>query len=303
MNKNNKKSFIKTAIFVIIIAIGSASSCDYLNVDNYFDDEFKLDSTFTQTRYILAYMWGMTTMIPDEAATIRVNNTPGPYATDEGFINVRVGNIVYNGSNFTMGFITPDNLRELNTWGTYYRIIRICNTILTRMGEAPDMTLADQRLIEGYTRFFRAYAYYNLLMNFGPPIILGDEIVNNNEDLAYYDRPRSTYDEAVQYICDEFEAAQRFLPVRHSIMDFGRPTRGAALALMARLRLIHASPLYNGGDISRRYFSNWRRSTDNAHYISFQNYDEERWAILIPILTIGLSPLAPEAKNGLKAKN
>ena len=273
------KPFIRTVIiFVVTLTAGIFSSCDYLNVDKYFDDEFKLDSTFTQTRYVEAYMWGMTTMFPDEAATIRYNNTPGPYAADEGFINVRVGNIVYNGSNFSMGYITPDDLKELNTWGTYYKIIRISNTILTRMGEVPNMTLVDRRKIEGYTRFFRAYAYYNLLVNFGPPILLGDEVVRNNEDIEYYDRTRCTYDDAVEYICDEFEAAARFMPVKLSIMDFGRPTRGAALALAARVKLMHASPVFNGGDAARRYFSNWQRKTDNVHYVS-QTYDERRWAV------------------------
>ncbi|MDR1171460.1 MAG: RagB/SusD family nutrient uptake outer membrane protein [Bacteroidales bacterium] len=263
----------------VLIMLALLSSCkDFLDVDNYFDDEFKLDSTFTQTRYVEAYMWGMVSMFPDEAFTLRVNNTPGPFATDEGFINIREGNIVYNGINFAMGFITPDDLKELNTWGTYYDVIRICNTILTRMSEVPNMTYADQRKIEGYTRFFRAYAYYNLLMNFGPPILLGDEIVKNNEPLAYYDRPRSTYDAAVAYICSEFEKAASFMSLEVSIMDFGRPSKGAALALSSRVKLIHASPLFNGGNVARRYYGNWRRKTDDSLYIS-QTYSERRWAL------------------------
>ena len=85
-------------------------------------------------------------------------------------------------------------------WGTYYKVIRKCNTILNRMDEASDMTPVNRRYIEGYTRFWRAYAYYNILIDFGPPILLGDEVVANNESLEYYDRTRSTYDEAVEYI-------------------------------------------------------------------------------------------------------
>ena len=274
------KNIIKTIITFTVIAVFSEvlPSCkDFLNVDKYFDSEFNLDSTFTQSRYVEAYMWGMTTYIPDEARVLSWANTPGPYATDEAITSIQENNSL-NGASFVMGHIAPDNLRELNTWGDYYKVIRICNTILTRMNEAPDMTPADHRKIEGYTRFFRAYAYYHLLMNFGPPILLGDEVVNNNEDITYYDRARCTYDEAVAYICDEFEAAAILMPVTVNIMDFGLPTRGAALALIARIRLIHASPAYNGGDAARNYFGNWRRKTDQMQYVS-QSYEEKRWAI------------------------
>ena len=276
------KTFIKSSIiFVIAIVAGIFSSCDYLNVDKYFDEDFKLDSTFTQTRYVEAYMWGMVNMFPNEAATIADNNTPGPCATDEGIISMRAAWQNMNGVSFAYGLISPDNLRELNTWGTYYKIIRICNTILTRMDEAPDMTQIDRRRIESYTRFYRAYAYYNILLNFGPPILLGDEVINNNEDIAYYDRARSTYDDAVAYICSEFEAASRFMDAKQAVMDFGIPTKGAALALSARLKLIHASPVFNGGGPNgeaRRYLGNWRRKTDQEPFIS-QTYEEKRWAV------------------------
>jgi len=34
---------------VLLIAIASTTSCkDYLNIDNYFDDEFNIDSAFSK---------------------------------------------------------------------------------------------------------------------------------------------------------------------------------------------------------------------------------------------------------------
>jgi hypothetical protein len=82
----------------------------------------------------------------------------------------------------------------------------------------------------------------------------------------------------MEYICTEFEQAATFMPVSVSIMDFGRPTKGAAYGLVARLRLIHASPLFNGGQAARTYFGNWTRKTDGVHYVS-QTPDKKRWAI------------------------
>ena len=128
------------------------------------------------------------------------------------------------------------------------------------------------------TRFLRAYAYYKILTVFGPPIIVGDEVIPSNEELVAYDCTRSTYDEAVEYICSELEAAAVSLPATRPIMEFGRPTKGAAYGLIARIRLYHASPLFNGGAAAKRCFGTWKRSSDDAYYVS-QTYDESRWAL------------------------
>lgn len=262
-----------------------ATSCsDYLNIDNYFDDEFNIDSVFTNSRYMEAYMWGAAAMFPDEAQTIRFGYTPGPMAADEGFNGLTGGGSgnVYYGMDFATGRITPDFYGDgspnLNQWGKYYKIIRKCNSILQNLDVPKDLTNEYRLRIEGYTRFIRAYAYYNIIVDYGPPILLGDEVVNTNESIEYYDRPRATYDEAMDYICEEFEKSALLLDKEVSILDFGRPTKGAAYALIARLRLIHASPLFNGGTVASSYFGNWKRKTDDVYYVS-QQYDEKRWAV------------------------
>lgn len=275
---------IAKSILAIQLLFMVISCKDYLNIDNYFDDEFNIDSAYANTRYIEAYMWGAAALFPDESSTVRSNYTPGPMATDEA-INGLTGTgttNVYYGMDFVTGNITPDfyggGSVTLNQWGKYYKIIRKANNVLKNIDVPRDMSYADRNRIEGYTRFIRAYAYYNLIIDFGPPILLGDEIVNTNEDIAYYDRPRATYDEAMEYICGEFEKAAIQLPTDVGLLDFGKPTKGAAFALIARLRLIHASPLFNGGAVANSYFGSWTRKTDGVHYVS-QQYDEKRWAV------------------------
>ena len=282
-----KKSLIikiARAIIIVQLFVFGTSCKDYLNIDEYFDDEFNIDSAFVNARYMEAYMWGAAAMFPDEAQTIRYGYTPGPMATDEGFNGLTGGGSsnVYYGMDFATGRISPDFFGDsnpnLNQWSNYYKIIRKCNSVLQNLDRPTDLTNADRLRIEGYTRFIRAYAYYNILVDYGPPILLGDDVVNTNEALEYYDRPRATFDEAMEYTCGEFEKAAQLLPREISILDFGRPTQGAALGLVARLRLIHASPLFNGGPVASSYFGTWKRSSDNAHYVS-QKYDESRWAV------------------------
>jgi hypothetical protein len=262
----------------ILFLTACLSSCkDFLSVDKYFSNELKLDSVFAQKRYVEAYLWGTVNYFPDEGLIFRNCYTPGPLATDEAF-TLFVSKNAYQGMGFVLGEITPDELSTLNSWGTLYKIIRKCNTILARIDEASDWTTSERLRVLGYTRFYRAYAYYNILMNFGPPILLDDEILETNEVMEYYDRSRCTYDEAMEYICTEFEAAATFLPLKVALLDFGRPTKGAAYGLVARLRLIHASPLFNGEQAARTYFGTWTRKTDGVHYVS-QTPEKKRWAI------------------------
>ena len=271
---------MKKIIYILILLPILFGSCkNFLSIDNYFSDELKLDSVFSQARYTEAYLWGISENFIDEGSLMQDTYTPGPLATDEAFTVMSTA--YYKGMAFVLNEVSAANVGSqgrLNYWPTMYTVIRKANTLLSRIDEVPDLTTVAKFKLIGFARFMRAYAYYNILLNQGPPILLGDEIVANNESLEFYNRARSTYDEAVEYICSEFEEAAKYLDPAVPIMYFGRPTRGAAYGLIARLRLYHASPLYNGGAAAHSAFSTWKRKSDGAQYIS-QTYDEKRWAV------------------------
>ena len=70
-------------MFFLVQAVMLVTSCsNFLNIDNYFDDEFNIDSVFTNARYMEAYMWGAAAMFPDEAQTIRNRWRPTKDLTD-----------------------------------------------------------------------------------------------------------------------------------------------------------------------------------------------------------------------------
>ena len=287
---------MKTNIFKTFFAwtmaaiIGMSPSCNFLSIESYIENDLKLDSIFSQRRLLEDFMWGVTKYLPaDEGSIIHEEDnsngynhwgyTPGPLATDEAFTTWPTWS--YPGMAYVMGEINANNLGPFrNRWNQWYQAIRQCNMVLDRMKECEDCIKTDMDRFTGYTKFMRAYAYYLLLMNFGPVIILYDEVVPNNEVLEFYDRPRDLYDKCVDYICEQFEEAAIDLPYRqeNQVMDFGRPTKGAAYGLVARLRLQHASNLFNGGQAARSYYANWTRKTDGAHYIQ-QTYDPGRWAV------------------------
>ena len=269
--------YLKHLIIVAFIALYcSMSSCNYLNVDDYFMDTLGYDSIFQNKLNLQQYLWGTAAFFYDEGAIWGSTYTPGVVGSDEAF--TMWDHDEYPGTQFVLGNINPDNLMSMNVWPQMYKIIRKNNLIFQRIDECKDLTTLEEREILGYAHFMRAYAYYHILMNFGPVVLIGDETLETNEKPEYYNRERATYDESVDYICDELELAAKYIPLTVSMGQFGRPTRGAAYGLIARLRLQQASPLFNGGAAAKTHFASWKRTVDGVDYVS-QQYDEKKWAV------------------------
>lgn len=262
------------------MCLSTLTSCNYLNIaDNYFTDEIQMDSVFANKRNVEAYLWAIPDCFGDQGSLYQNSHTPGPMATDECFTMFQTLTYNYYGMSFVLGEINADNLYSFYSYYAQdYQAIRKCNELLANINKASDLTTTARLVDYSYAKFLRAYAYYRLLLDFGPPILLGDKVVSSSASLAEYNRPRATYDEAVDSICNEFEEAAKGLPKTVSLMQFGRPTQGAAYGLIARLRLYQASPEFNGGSAAKRYFGNWKRTSDGADYVN-QTYDEKRWAV------------------------
>ncbi len=271
------KNRIKILLGAVIGSSLLFSSCNFLDVDSYFQATFKEDSIFHSMKNAEGYLWNTPTRFPDAGAIWGNSWNPGETASDE--ITVRWQTNEFWGAQFSIGKINSRNLPQ-DLWYTMYVVVTRCNRMLENVGKVPDMTEADRRRYIGYVHFMRGYAYYHLLMNYGPLLIVGDEVLSTSESAEYYNRERSTYDESVDYICNEFKLATQGIygPTEQSISYSDRPTKGAALALIARLRLFQASPLFNGGDAARQCFSNWQRKSDGADYVN-QTYDPDRWAV------------------------
>ncbi len=251
------------------------TSCDYLNVDAYFEDTINIDSVFQNKVYLEKFLWGAAALLPDESNIFDHSYYPAILGSDEGFT---MWESAYYSQRFPLDQITADDMGPMNIWERMYQVIRKANTILSRIDECKELTAQDKREMVGYAHFLRGYAYYFLLLNYGPLLIVGDDIYETSLPSDAYQKYRSTYDESVDYVCGELEKAATYIPSVVPIQTFGRPTKGAAYGLIARLRVYAASPLFNGGQAAKRYFSNFTRQSDGVHYIS-QEYDEKKWAI------------------------
>ena len=259
-------------IFALLVVI-SMPSCNYLDVADNFEESFKWDSIFVNKRNLERYVWNIPTLFPDEGYKF---DKLGSYACDEAF-SIMISD--YTALDYVQGNITPTNLRAFNIWNNMYIVVRKVNTVLANIDKTADLEDGSREKNEllGYLYFMRAYAYYRLVMHYGPIVILGDDVLETNEETEYYDSVRATFDESVDYVCNELERAAALMPETVSASFFGRPVSGSALGLSARLRLIQASPLWNGGLAARRTYGTWLRTTDRVNYVS-QTYDERKWA-------------------------
>lgn len=116
---------------------------------------------------------------------------------------------------------------------------------------ANELKAAERDQYYGQVIFLRALFNFELLKRFGGYPIVKKQL-NAGDDLRI---PKNTYEECVKYISDLCDEAAPLLPLVYpaSTSDFGRATRGAALALKARLLLYAASPLNNTSDAAVKW--------------------------------------------------
>jgi hypothetical protein len=127
-------------------------------------------------------------------------------------------------------------LASLNSpvWDNAYKYIRSANYLLQKAKESPLGTEIDRWV--GEASFFRAYQYWNLARTFGgvPKI---DVVVDVTSPELY--TPKSTQAEIVDFILSDLDNAIAKLPAQSALTgdEMGRVTKGAALALKARVAL------------------------------------------------------------------
>src|SRR5437763_10422650 len=154
-----------------------------------------------------------------------------------GYGTDKIGQAVITPSD--RGCLDDGRLAHYN-WGSTYPRIRQANIFLSHVEAAAFDPVLKQRM-KGEAFFLRAYFYHNLMRMYGGvPLIT--KVYGLNED---YSVARNSFQETVAFIAANADSAAALLPLSYSGADVGRATKGAALALKARVLLYAASDLYN----------------------------------------------------------
>ncbi len=133
-------------------------------------------------------------------------------------------------------------------WDDAYQLISYANVILSRIDAVP---FADQSLKEQYrseARFLRAYAYFELMRNFGKvPLI--ERPVTPEEAVAI---PRTDLPTLYNFITAEIEASVGGLKDTYDAKNKGRITKAAAHAMLGRIYLTGSGfPLNNASYVEK----------------------------------------------------
>ncbi len=124
-------------------------------------------------------------------------------------------------------------------WGEMYLRIRATNLALENLATATfDPTMVDR--LKGETYFLRAHCYNQLLRYYGGVPIIKSSYNLDNPDFTI---ARNTYEECVNSIVSDLDSAALLLDGK--TLGLGRATKGAAMALKARVLLYAASDLHD----------------------------------------------------------
>lgn len=189
-------------------------------------------------------------------------------AADEG-VSGRYNGTQNSAVSIAFGLLSPNStLAQFTTmWATPYQNIRRVNVLLKNIGIAP-LTDATKKGMIAEARYLRAWYYFLLVRAYGGIPLLGDKVYDITEDFTL---KRSTYQECVNYIVSECDAAKVDLPTNLTVLpqNIGRITQGACMGLKSRILLYAASPLFNGGQFA---------TAGELHDVTgYTTYDRERW--------------------------
>ncbi len=250
------KRILKINILLLALLV-TVTSCNLLDVE--VDDRLTIDMVFETRRTTENFLYHVYSYIPQEHIH---DQTPWVPASDEADFIYRRGYQNMNSGNWD-----PANA-PFQKWAHYYRGIRNASYFMERVHECDELSQAQVTQYRAEARYLRAYFYFNLIRQYGPVILLGEESYPLDGST---DMPRSSFDESVQWVAAEFETASRDLPLEWPSQWYGKPTKGTAMAYRARLLLYAASPLYNGNPMYANAMNH-----DGTNLFS-TNYSEDKW--------------------------
>lgn len=264
---------MKNIVLGLLIILFTGCNDDFFNqVPN---DRLTIEEVFQRRKYSEEYLATVYSYIKDESH--RTNTVPWDPCSDD--LDVTYDRADYNSYKMNLGnWSASSNYYEF--WSHFYRGIRSATYFMNHIENNTEMIANGEqdRIIQykAEARFLRAWFYYNLLRQYGPFVIIGDDVIAgdlDNDDVQMT-LPRSSYDKCVEYILDELKIAANDLPLHFTEqpeIDYGRATKAMCMATKSRVLLLAASPQFNGNLAYKDVINK-----DGTQLFS-QNYDEQKW--------------------------
>jgi starch-binding outer membrane protein, SusD/RagB family len=271
-----KQLLHKTGITTLAV-VCALSACKKGFLDQVPDDRLTTDKIFKTRENTLNYLSGVYSRVPDESYDRFVgdrNCGPWTAASDEAKYTWS-----FVGSNFfNLGTTVPTQGYFSGPWSRFYQGIRDASYFMKNVDMCPELTADQITQYKAEARAIRAMYYYYLVRMFGPVVLAGDEPIAPDASFESIQLPRNTMDECVEYIVNELDKAAGDLKfITRSVYnnanphEYGRVTKGIAIAFKAQTLLLAASPLFNGNTDYAEL------KNPNGTQLISQNVDAGKW--------------------------
>jgi len=178
----------------------------------------------------------------DKAGSVLSTAYAQMFRNDWFFYNEGASDNAYNGrgdvagvASLAAGTFDASLGRVKEEWNFHYAGIKTCNIFLENVDRVTAMDANLKARMKGEAKFIRAYHYFQLATWFGDvPLIQKDITIDESKVIT-----RTAKADVVAFIVKELDEAAAVLPVNtaYAAADRGRITKGAAVALKARVYL------------------------------------------------------------------
>ena len=152
-----------------------------------------------------------------------------------------------------------------DNFGNNWNVIRKCFLVKENIDMVPDMDENTKTIIKAECTGLIAYRYMGMFYRYGGvPIVTKSLTSNDDLNIA-----RASLQETLDYTLQLCEEAIAGLPSEWPADQTGRLTKGAVMAMKARVLMYAARPLFNSTTPYLSY--------DHNELISFGTADQDRW--------------------------
>lgn len=262
---------------VLLLAASSLAGCDFMDCDESSDyTKEEIFNSYDRSKRMVTNIYSY---LPHDFGDMGTSNTVATTATNadltgDAMLDAATDDAIHIYKTAAIWRFVDGTWSAVRTvddvWGNYYTAIRAANLYLKESeGEDfKDWEFSDNYadMIKNHTnyayevRFLRAFYYFELIKRYhNVPLVL--DVLTPEEANAV--QP-SSFETVADFIVKECtELADGLLPVDYSGFadkESGRATRGAALALKARVTLYMASPLFAGSGAQEEKWKNAARA-------------------------------------------
>ena len=243
-------------VFIILLTAAIATGCKKLDLaptDRFSELTFwTVDANvYNALNNNYSLMYNSSIFFYNEATSDNAYSSTGDYAL-----------IASGNANSSQG-------KFLNDWAYYYSTIKSCNIFLENIDQNKTLSAEVITRLKAENRFIRAFAHFNLAKWYGDVPLINKDL-SPDEAKVIERSPKAT---VIQFVIDEMEAIAAVLPSKDEMpaSENGRITKGAALALEARVLLYEGTRMAEAAAICERLMNN---QSTNGKYALVSNYSD-----------------------------